>query len=632
MPDKTDSNSGIRVLIVEDEALVAEEIQGRLRNIGHIVVGIVDTGPKAIEMAARTRPDLILMDIRLKGSMDGIDAAAWIYAQLHLPVVYVTAHADEATLRRAKATGPFGYVVKPFQERELVMAVDIAVQRHRMEKSLQEGHLTYAAILESVADAVIATDKQSLVRFLNPVAAALTGWRSEEARGRPVGQVMRLVDPATGGEASDPLGQVLREDPVESPEKPCRLMNRDGRWATVEVRKTPVRDISGKLIGAVAVLRDLTEQRRAEERFRNLLESAPDAIVIANEGGEILLVNSRTEELFGYPRAEMVGKLVEMLVPERLREPHPSHRGRYAAFPRTRPMGAGAELYGRRKDGTEFPVEMSLAPLETEEGLVVSTSIRDLTERKRAEEELRQARKMEAIGTLAGGIAHDFNNILTSIMGYLDIARWDIDHPERVEASLDEIAKSADRAKNLVRQILSFSRQERLRRVPLTLGPIVEELMSFMRATLPPSVALHSFIDPNTPGVLADGNQIHQVLLNLCTNAWHALPETGGRIVVNLAAVEVAPEAAGLVAGLGRGRFARLSVQDNGHGIDEATRARVFDPFFTTKEPGKGSGLGLSVALGVVQSHQGVIDLCSEPGVGTAIHLYFPAMSPEKLA
>jgi PAS domain S-box-containing protein len=630
METKTQNETRNRVLIVEDEALITEEIQGRLQHLGHQVVGIVDNGLKAIEMAKQTRPDLVLMDIRIKGQMDGIETASRIYQELQIPIVYLTAHADQATLERAKATAQFGYVVKPFQERELMMAVDIAVRRHGMEKSLQKSHLTYATILDSVTDAVIATDEQSRARFLNPVAEQLTGWSIEAANGVPAEQVLKFVDPATGAELSEPLEQVLRGEIIAASDKVRRLINRNGDWATVEVSKSPIKDAGGTPVGAVVVLRNVTEHRRAEERFRNLMESAPDAMVIVNAGGKILLVNSQTEKMFGYPRGELIGNVMEMLIPENLRGKHRTYRDRYCQDPQARAKGASMELLGRRKDGTEFPIEMSLSPLETEEGLVISSAIRDITERKRTEAELRQAHKMEAIGTLAGGIAHDFNNILAAIMGYAELARSDIDHPRNVEASLDEIARAGNRATNLVRQILTFTRQEPLRRVVLSVVPIVEECVSLLRATIPAGVDLQLVIKSDVPELFADASQIHQVLMNLCTNAWHAVPENGGRIVISLEPVEVTSEAAGRVAGLGRGKYARLSVQDNGHGMDEATRTKVFEPFFTTKEPGKGTGLGLSVVLGIVLSHNGIIDLHSELAGGTTMHVYFPAASSEK--
>lgn len=250
----------------------------------------------------------------------------------------------------------------------------------------------------------------------------------------------------------------------------------------------------------------------------------------------------------------------------------------------------------------------------------------DITERKQLEEHIRHSQKMEAIGTLAGGIAHDFNNLLGSILGYAYLAKQDLTRQHPVMECVDAIEQAGNRAKSLVRQILSFSRPHDAHREVLQLGPIVAEAAALLRATLPAGVELVQSVAADLPNVLADPNQIHQVVVNLCTNAWHALEDRPGRIEIQLRGVSFQSTATVPDGGLRPGRYVCLSVTDNGHGMEAATLARIFDPFFTTKEPGKGTGLGLAVVHGIVGSHDGVIRVSSQLQHGTTFHIYFPAV------
>ena len=233
--------------------------------------------------------------------------------------------------------------------------------------------------------------------------------------------------------------------------------------------------------------------------------------------------------------------------------------------------------------------------------------------------------KMEAIGQLAGGVAHDFNNILTAILGNAEIAYSKIasDHPSR--ANLTRVLEAGDRASRLVKQILTFSHHQEFSRTVIPLSPIVDEVLAMLRATLPASIELTNSCNPATSPVLADATQIHQVLVNLCTNAWHALEGKPGHIAVDLAPVTLTQPLQTLYTALPPGHYACLSVRDTGVGMDPDTLARIFDPFFTTKPVGQGTGLGLSIALGIVQGHNGAIVVNSYPGQGTTFSLYFPA-------
>ncbi len=373
-----------------------------------------------------------------------------------------------------------------------------------------------------------------------------------------------------------------------------------------------------------------------ELHLRAAVESSPSGLLMVDTEGRIVLVNREIERLFGYSREELLGKPVEILVPERFRGGHPSYRVGFFADPKVRAMGAGRELFGRRKDGTEVPVEIGLTPVATEAGMFVISSIVDISARKEAEaerarleEQLRRSQKLEAVGTLAGGIAHDFNNILGAIIGYAELLSSEI-QSEQGRADLAELLTFADRGKQLVNRILTFSRRQEPERRPISLAQPVTETAKLLRATLPATIELALDLSPETPRVQADPTSVHQVLVNLATNAAQAMPQ-GGRIEIRLEPFYVGDSTARANPGLREGLYARLLVRDNGSGIDPAIRDRVFEPFFTTKPPGRGTGLGLSIVHSLMTEHEGLVRLESQVGQGTTVECLFPALASEPL-
>ena len=377
-----------------------------------------------------------------------------------------------------------------------------------------------------------------------------------------------------------------------------------------------------------------------ELRLRAAVESSPSGLLMTDAEGNIVLVNREVERLFGYAREELLGRSVEMVIPERFRAGHTGFRGGFMGSPRVRAMGAGRDLYAMRKDRSEVPVEIGLTPVATEEGMFVLASIVDITARRKAEaeqrhleEELRQAQKLEAVGTLAGGIAHDFNNILFGITGYAELIGRETRSREAVAEDLAELMKAARRGKELVERILVFSRRQPSERQPLEIGPTVAEAARLLRATLPPSIELKVSVHAQAPRVLGDATSIHQVLMNLGTNAAHAMPG-GGMLEITVEPQYLRDHVVRSHPGLHEGWYAVLVVRDHGSGIDPAVRDRVFEPFFTTKPKGSGTGLGLSIVHTIMRTHEGAIDLDSEPGRGTTISCFFPALataaSPER--
>jgi two-component system, cell cycle sensor histidine kinase and response regulator CckA len=398
----------------------------------------------------------------------------------------------------------------------------------------------------------------------------------------------------------------------------------------------------------VAVVRDITERKQAEAALRDsearlmgVVDSAMDGIVTIDDQERILVFNTAAEEMFGCPAAEAIGGPVERFIPERFRATHHGHLQRFGQMRKTKRAALQfRRVGGLRASGEEFPIEASISRTEVDGQLLFTIILRDITERVRHDEararletQLRLAQKMEALGTLAGGIAHDFNNILGAIIGNIELARQDVGPSHPAMESIEEISKASHRAKDLVQRILTFTNQRPEPQSVIPLRPLVEEAVTFLRATLPAGVEIAATVDADAPTVLADSTQIHQVLINLCINAWHAMEGHAGRIDIRLDGITLGAEAARADANLRPGHFARLCVTDTGTGMEAATLERMFEPFFTTKPVGQGTGLGLSVVHGIVKAHGGGITVTSQPGRGTTFSLYFPAVeAPEASA
>jgi PAS domain S-box-containing protein len=469
--------------------------------------------------------------------------------------------------------------------------------------------------VEFAPDAIVGVGAAGQIVLANAQTEALFGY----ARAELLGQAVEVLVPerfrgAHSGHRSGYFG-----DPRTRP-MGAKLelfgRRRDGSEFPAEISLSSIETDGGVL--AIAAVRDVSEREQARRQFEQFLEFAPDAIVGVGRSGHILLANAQTEALFGYARDELLGQAVEVLVPERWHDVHPRHRGGYFSDPRTRPMGAQLELFGRRRDGSEFPAEISLSSIETDDGLLAIAAIRDITERRALEAQLEQARRLESarekevletqlnqlrrlesVGQLAGGIAHDFNNLLGVILNYAAFVAESIDDGSPVLEDVDEIRRAAERGAALTRQLLIFSRREVVRPQVLDISQVVGELDKLLRRALGEHISLTTQFAPDLWAVEVDLGQFEQVLVNLAVNARDAMPN-GGRLILETANVELDATYREIEHEVVPGRYVRLTVSDTGVGMDPEVAKRAFEPFFSTKPRGQGTGLGLTTVYGIV--------------------------------
>ncbi|HZT77691.1 MAG TPA: ATP-binding protein [Vicinamibacterales bacterium] len=364
----------------------------------------------------------------------------------------------------------------------------------------------------------------------------------------------------------------------------------------------------------------------SEARQGAILEAAQDAIITMDGHLTIREFNPAAEQMFGYARLDILGRSVEMLIPAHERGQYVAAMREYLTSGRGPLAGRQLELHGMKADGGEFPMELTVARLGS--GASMTAFARDITERRALEEQLRQSQKLEAIGRLAGGVAHDFNNILMSIMGAADLLLMQLTQADGARDEAAEIKLAVERGAGLTRQLLAFSRRQATRSQPFPLEKVVNGMETMLRRLIGPEIDFRIQRPAEPLIVFADPGQIEQVLLNLVVNARDAMPE-GGRLTVTVDAVELDETAAAAFVEGKPGRYARLSVADSGHGMDEHTRAKLFEPFFTTKEQGKGTGLGLSIVYGIVKQAGGYITVTSEPGRGATFLIYLPLAAVE---
>ena len=405
-----------------------------------------------------------------------------------------------------------------------------------------------------------------------------------------------------------------------------------GNFTKKMVVEETLRSVAAALAGIIRHQRIIRKVAESEARYHAISDAAMDGIVMMDERGQISYLNPAAERMFGYPAAEAIGQnLHELLAALHHATDDQPALAHFFSTGQGEAIGRTIELQGRHRDGHELPLELSLSSFTHKDSWQAVAIIRDISERKRHEaereklnHELQQAYKMEAIGTLAGGIAHDFNNLLTAILGFSEMVKDDMPAESLGYADMEKVIGAANRARDLTRQILAFSRQSEQEKMPVKIQFILKEAMKLLRPSIPSTISIRQEIDQDCPAIFADLGQLHQVIMNLCTNAYYAMKEAGGTLTVGLSQVRLDQAAVESAVGLRPGDFVQLTVADSGPGISPEVAARIFDPFFTTKPQGEGTGMGLAIVHGIVAELGGAIQVHSPPGQGAEFRAFFP--------
>jgi PAS domain S-box-containing protein len=481
----------------------------------------------------------------------------------------------------------------------------------RVEKARGASEARYRQIFEKSTSVTWVLDTATMrIVDVNPAAVMFYGWPREELIGKPLTEISVLPESSI-------------RDMIEAAEGErrnffvSRHRLRSGVVRDVEVHSSPI-ELDGRRV-LFSIVHDITDRVRAERQlveseanYRRALEQASDAIVVSDRQGSILEANARAEEILGYHREEIVGRRLEDFLPPEERDRKPL---------RLRDLLDGGSVLSerrlQRKSGSMADVEISARDLGDGRFQAI---IRDISERRRLEEQLRQAQKMEAVGQLTGGIAHDLNNLLTVVLANSEMMATELPAGRGdLQADLGELQSAARRGAQMIRKLLSFSRHAPLTYQVLDLGRVVEDLLGTLRRLLPAHIEVAFTREREVVKVLADAGAIEQVVLNLATNARDAMPR-GGTLRLETHRVHVSRPLGGALPG----SYACVSVRDDGIGMDDRVRARAFEPFFTTKPPSEGSGLGMAMIYGLTQQHGGFLELDSELGRGTTVRVYFP--------
>lgn len=486
-----------------------------------------------------------------------------------------------------------------------------------------------ADILSQLHDAVVCMDRNGIVTYWNRAATQIFGSSADQVLGA------RYTDLCSTSEeklAAERLVQRALSGEDVRGEQQQRRSNGDRFWLEFTVAR--FLDGKGNSAGVVAVFRDVTDRKIAEaelQRDARILAQLQDVVIYCRADYRIAYVNDAFEQVFGWPKASATGQAVTYRMPEHVHLEIQDYQRRVLAG-----EAFTIEWQDYRADGSRVWMRWRCQRMVDGDGNIIGvvnigTDIdaikRAEIEREQMQRQLIQAQRMDTLGSLAGGIAHDFNNILSAIYGFTEIALITTNPSEQSKHYHQQVLKAAERARELVKRILSFSRFHEPERRPLRLRDLIEDASKFIRAALPSSVELATKFDGECPPTLADSHQLHQVLMNLATNAAHAMGSARGSLVIGLRHQTIGDATQVATGKLRAGQYAIVTVTDTGHGMDAATQAKIFDPFFTTKKEGEGTGLGLSVVSAIMQGHNGGVDVKSEVGKGTTFTIYLPIVA-----
>jgi PAS domain S-box-containing protein len=622
------------VLIVDDtydNLLVTKKvIQHSLSDINVVTI---QNSQKVMEFLKNSDVSVAIFDMQMP-EINGIELCKIIKSNpdtAHIPVMLITSHNPTPTLKvQGLEAGADDFLMRPIDNIELVARVKVCLRIFHAEAELrnstkvvqEEYSYFFQKMLSGFSVHEMIYDEEGKAidyRFLraNPAFETHTGLVVKDIIGKTVKEVVPGIDQKW----IDRFARVVKTGIPDKFTQISAALNKYYEVAAFSV---------GPKSFAVSFT-DITERKKStleKNRLLSAIEQSAESILIANAAGEIEYCNSAFEKITGYKNSEVVGENPRFL------QSGKHTKEFYKTIWDTLLSGNtwSGKLINRKKDGSIFTEEAIISPVRNESGEVINyvSSRRDTTRENQLEEQLRQSQKMEAVGRLAGGIAHDFNNILCAIIGYVELAKEHVSKGSELDEYISEIEVANSRAKDLVSQILSFSHLTTQDSTPVHIGVILKEALSLLREIIPSTITIRKNINMDCGLVLADATQIHQLIMNLATNAYHSMRDGHGTLTLSLSEVCVTKEEL-QKREIDQCRHVCIEVSDTGHGIDETTKAHIFDPYFTTKEVGDGTGLGLAIVHTIVQDHGGTIQVTSTINKGTTFKVFFPIIEESEL-
>lgn len=602
--------AGRKILIVEDEAIVALHEEENLKNMGYTVVGKASSGEEAIRKAEETQPDLVLMDIVLKGEMDGIETAGQITTRFNIPVVYVTAYGDETTLQRAKLTEPFGYILKPFKERDLHVAIGIALYRHEMESRVKEMERWFAATLKSIGDAVVTTDTEGLITFMNYAAEKISKWRREDAVGKSITDVINIVGSEKQTLQKQHLEQIISDGIIINlPKDYISFITKEGGEIPIGGCAAPIRDDRGNISGIVLVFSDFSEHKKVEDTLHaqfNQITTIFDALnavvfVADMDKREILYMNKFGTTLFGSDwKEKSYAELMEtsqnapckFFAPERLvrdSEPQPP------------------EVYEYKNSSTDRWYQCMDKAIPWTDGKLVRLEVAvDITE-------LKEMERMK--DDMISAVSHEMRTPLTAMLGYTSFLLENVVDQTQLREFLSTIHKETERLNELINNFLDLQRMKAQQVIFCFKALAVQPLLAKAAALFAGVSKIHRLtveVPSGLQQVFIDEVHMHNVLNNLLSNALKYSPK-GGEVILGARQED---------------DTVTMWVRDEGIGIAPEIQDRVFDKFYQVdsgdRRSSRGTGLGLALAWEIVNAHGGRIWVESAVGKGSTFYVSLP--------
>ncbi|HEU4388334.1 MAG TPA: PAS domain S-box protein [Blastocatellia bacterium] len=622
------------VLVVHTAPEQVETIRPLLRDSGYRTLTAVSFR-EGLQIALREQPDLVICDVS-KQRLRGLQMCRSIREHPQVartPVLLI--NAGDRTRKNPiewLETGADDYLEAPCHTKHLLTKVAQLTGLKRTREEFEEGEQRYRLLADAITDVAFTMDESGRILFANRSVENVFGYTAEELAGKPLDMLIPECPRAVSSIEAKPVGQNGRR---QTHRNSFELVGRHKNGQAVLIEFSLCEFTGGVTDLITAIAREITDRKRvenelhqelkdSEERYRDVVENARDIIYSHDLEGNYTSINKAGERIIGYTREEVLRlDLSRTVAPEYFEKANQIIARLLAGADE-----AVDELELFAKDRRRIAVEVNTR-IVRRDGVAIGVQgiARDITERKRLEERLRQTQKLEAIGRLAAGLAHDFNNLITVIAGYSDLSIRRLQSDDPLRHSLEEIRNASEQAGSLTRQLLAFSRRQMLQPRVLDLNDLVSDMEKMLRRLISEDVALRTVLDPELGSIKADPGQIEQVIMNLVVNARDAMPD-GGKLTIETRRVYLDKQyTKQRRAPLQAGPFVMLAVSDSGCGMDEETKSRIFEPFFTTKETGRGTGLGLSTVYGIVRQSGGDIWVYSELGKGTTFKIYLPLVS-----